>query len=241
VQLGWPAIVDDVRGRCARFGLELVQPFQVAWYNRAVPPDYSLPEFDRSSTLGILIGNTRAIWPCFIDALRANPEQLEEEHPLDNFTREVVLSASRPIGAHWDVRWSHEPAPRRVAMQRLADLSGMAHLSPSHLNVHPRYGPWIAFRAVIIVDVDGPDGAPPVPLNPCSGCAATCLVQFQHAAAAAPSSQLHDDSALAAHWRLWLAVRDLCPVGREHRYDDDQIRYHYTKDRAILAHLVRGH
>jgi hypothetical protein len=36
-------------------------------------------------------------------------------------------------------------------------------------------------------------------------------------------------------WRAWLAVRDACPIGRDYRYDDDQLRYHYTKDRAALG------
>jgi cyanocobalamin reductase (cyanide-eliminating) / alkylcobalamin dealkylase len=36
-------------------------------------------------------------------------------------------------------------------------------------------------------------------------------------------------------WRAWLAVRDACPVGREHRYGDDQIAYHYAKRRDALG------
>jgi len=32
----------------------------------------------------------------------------------------------------------------------------------------------------------------------------------------------------------WIALRDSCNVGRNHRYDDDQLLYHYTKDRALL-------
>lgn len=32
----------------------------------------------------------------------------------------------------------------------------------------------------------------------------------------------------------WIAVRDACPIGREHRYPEDQLRYHYTKDRSLL-------
>jgi methylmalonic aciduria homocystinuria type C protein len=35
-------------------------------------------------------------------------------------------------------------------------------------------------------------------------------------------------------WPLWLAVRDACPVGRAHRYCEDQIRYHYAGDRTAL-------
>ena len=39
---------------------------------------------------------------------------------------------------------------------------------------------------------------------------------------------------VAEHWRAWLAVRDACPLGREHRYPEALIHYVYTKDRAVL-------
>ena len=31
-------------------------------------------------------------------------------------------------------------------------------------------------------------------------------------------------------WPDWLAARDACCVGRAHRYGDDQLAYHYTKN-----------
>lgn len=52
-------------------------------------------------------------------------------------------------------------------MQRLADISGLAYLSQSHLNVHATYGPWIAPRVAVVI---GPVWAatraaePPVPI-----------------------------------------------------------------------------
>ena len=35
-------------------------------------------------------------------------------------------------------------------------------------------------------------------------------------------------------------IRDACPKGHEHRYGDDQIRYHYAKDRAVLSALSQS-
>ena len=37
-----------------------------------------------------------------------------------------------------------------------------------------------------------------------------------------------------ATWREWLAIRDACPVGRGARYGEQQIEYHYLKDRKTL-------
>ncbi len=63
-------------------------------------------------------------------------------------------------------------------------------------------------------------------------CAAGCQPALERAlAAGAP----RDQAELRERWKLWLAVRDGCPVGRDHRYSDDQIRYHYAGDRSGQA------
>jgi len=214
-----------------------VQPFQVGWYNRAVDNAFQLPDFGRPSVLGVLIGNTRALWPCFRDAVRADPRAIEQDHPLDRYVGAAILDALEPIALRWEARLAHEPPPRRVAMQRLAHVSGLAHLSPSHLNVHVVYGPWIALRAAVVIDTEGPAGAPPSPPNPCPDCERDCMPKFRQAAGVgrvAPSGH----AAIQQHWQAWLAARDACPIGRAHRYTDEQIRYHYAKDRDVLKRLV---
>jgi methylmalonic aciduria homocystinuria type C protein len=133
------------------------------------------------------------------------------------------------------VRWAHDVPPRRVAMQRLTHLSGLAFLSVTNLTVHPVYGPWFALRAAAVVDVDGPP-APAEPSDPCTGCEMRCVPAFRRALAAVQGAPTQ--ARIATRWPLWLAVRDACAVGKEHRYADDQIRYHYAKDRRVLALLA---
>ncbi len=237
VQSPWQSVVSDLRSRCSPAGVDLVQPFQVAGYNRAIEDVFKLPDLGRSSALGVLMGNTRALWPRFLDWLRESPRRLDDDHPLERYVGEVVLKALQPLAHRWAVRFAHEPPPRRVAMQRLAHLSGLAYLSPSHLNVHVRFGPWIALRAAVVIDIDGPASPCSEPPNPCPDCERDCLPKFQHAGAAAGSTpEAH--AAVEPHWRLWLSVRDACPVAREHRYSGDQIDYHYTKDRARLRRAL---
>ena len=214
-----------------------MQPFQVADYNRAIDDAFKLPDLGRSSALGVLLGNTRALWPRFLDWLRASPRRLDEDHPLERYIGQIVLKALQPLAHRWEVRFAHEPPPRQVAMQRLAHLSGLAYLSPSHLNVHPIFGPWIALRAAVVIDTDGPPKPSSEPPNPCPDCARDCLPTFRHAMAATGSaSEAH--AALEQRWQHWLSVRDACPVGREHRYSDAQICYHYTKDRDRLKRAL---
>jgi methylmalonic aciduria homocystinuria type C protein len=230
----WREIGDRVAAGCVPSGLDLVQPFQVGWYNSAVDPSYYLPDFDNPGALGILIGNTRALWPALRAAIRADPSLGAAVDPIDRYTEARVLAALRPLPQRWQVRWVYEKPPRRVAMQRLGHVSGLAHLSRSFLNVHPMYGPWIALRAAVVFDVDGPSGPAYDPPSPCRDCVHTCVPLLERAAAALRARGLQQPG-VGDTWPLWLAVRDACPGGREHRYSDEQIAYHYQLDRSALT------
>jgi methylmalonic aciduria homocystinuria type C protein len=230
-------LVGCVKARCAMAGLDLVQPFRAGCYDGLVEPAYRLPDLGGPDRLAILVGNTRALWPRFIAALRTRPALLEAPHPLDAYVMDTLESAARELPVRSEVRGAHEPPPRRVAMQAMAHCSGLAWLSPSHLNIHPVFGPWIALRGVIVVDLEGPPGPPPSP-QACEGCADRCVPMFAETTAAIGAVAAHAD--IERDWQRWLAVRDACPIGAEHRYSDEQIRYHYTKDRTILRRLVSG-
>jgi methylmalonic aciduria homocystinuria type C protein len=234
----WQQLANLVQAGCAEAGLDLVQPFAVEAYNRAVSAEYRLPDFGRARALGILIGNTRALWPCFVAALRAAPERLDDPHPLDRYVAEHVLAALQSVPLRWEVRWAQDGPPRRVAMQRLAHVSGLAFPSPTFLSIHAVFGPWIALRAAVVIDAEGPPAAPEIP-NPCSGCEERCLPALRRALASlgeGPATQ----TGIAQQWMPWVAVRDACSVGQEHRYGEEQIRYHYAKDRTVLAQ-AHGH
>jgi methylmalonic aciduria homocystinuria type C protein len=112
-----------------------------------------------------------------------------------------------------------------VAIQRLAHVAGLAWLSPSHLCVHPDFGPWIALRAAIVLDLAAPTR--PVPLDPPCDCASACLPLLDAALAAGEATS----AGVVEHWHRWVAMRDACPVGRAHRYSDEQIAYHYAGER----------
>jgi len=158
---------------------------------------------------GILVGNTRALWPKFVAAMR-DPELAAAPHPLERYTERTIDAAFPKARVFYGHR-RYEGA--FLPMQRLAVATGLGALAPCQLVIHPIYGPWFALRAVIVLD-----GSPVVhaPIaKPCR-CDAACAETF-HAALVA-----------GADWRAWLAVRDAC-VLRAWRYDDEQIRYHYTK------------
>jgi len=200
-------VIDEL----ARRGLDLAAELATADYNAEVAPPLWLPDFGRARARAIVVGNTRALWPRFL----ASGKRL-----LDDYVMESVRDAIG--GARAEVRWAHE-VPATVAIQRAASVAGLAYLAPSHLCVHPVYGPWIALRAVIVLDEDGPARAPAI-APPCD-CARGCGPALERALAAGEPRTTEE---LRDRWRLWLAVRDACPVGSGHRYGNDQILFHYA-------------
>lgn len=205
------ALAPVIEALAAR-GLDLAAPLAVADYDAAVPA-LPLPPVGRCA---LVVGNTRALWPVFVKARR------DEAHPLDAYVERAVTEVMEASGLAWAVRWAHT-MPATVAIQRAAAIAGLAYLAPSHLCVHAVYGPWIALRAVVVIDAEPPPRA--VPVAPPCDCARGCLPAFERAVAAGvPGGRAE----LIEKWRLWLAVRDACPVGRNHRYGDDQISFHYA-------------
>lgn len=224
----WRAIAGTVAARLLPHGLDIVHAFPIAAFNDRVERAQHLPDLGRGDALGLLIGNTRALWPPLVAACRADPTLRAGADPVDAYVEQRVRPAIDALAVRSTVRWAHDPPPR-LAIQRLADVTGLAPLSAVGLNVHPVYGPWFALRAAVVLDVAGPTDVPIAP-RPCPDCARTCGPAFERARAA-QQGQL----GIAKTWPLWLAVRDACPFGRAHRYGEAQIRYHYARDRAALV------
>jgi methylmalonic aciduria homocystinuria type C protein len=189
--------VDDALARLSAAGFDLVHAFDA----HAAAHEPGWERLAGGPRLGLLVGNTRALWPVFSAHRRAEPD------PLDRYTERSLTDAypGRTI------YFSHRAEDGAfLPFTRLAVAVGFAALAPSHLVIHPIYGPWIALRALVVIDGEPPARAP-IP-KPCV-CADPCRSAL---AAALPTTD----------WRAWLAVRDACTI-RAHRYDDEQIRFHY--------------
>jgi len=189
----------------AEAGFDLVHEFDSAVLARDVE---LAPLADPARRRGVLVANTRALWPRFIAAYRADRELQAATDPLDLYV-ERTLSRAFPgervyfVHAQYEGKW--------LPFQRLAQVAGFAHLAPTHLVIHPVYGPWIALRGFVLLA-----GEPPVTrvLPPPCTCGERCTAAFDRGD--------------------WLAARDACPIGREHRYGETQLAYHYSKDRSLL-------
>jgi methylmalonic aciduria homocystinuria type C protein len=219
-------------------GFDLVADSRVSRYNAAVPPEWRLPDFGDGGSLALVVGGTRRLWRAFRTALTRGSVSASAEHPLDDWVRASVSAAlGRLELPRFEVRYAADRPPRGVAIQRLAEVAGLAFVSPANLAVHPRYGPWISLHAAVVLDAPGPTGpAAERPRDLCADCRARCVPLLDRALERSGALLAGDpDRALAENWRAWLAVRDACPSGREWRYGEDQLRYGYTKDRSILG------
>jgi methylmalonic aciduria homocystinuria type C protein len=233
----WQLITARLGPAAADAGLDLVQPFSVAHYNEGAPVEEHLDDFGRSSrggALGLLFGNTRRLWPAFTEAYAQDAALADAEQPLDRYvvTRLTALLAAA-TAAPTRLVFAHVTTPRAFPIQRLAERIGLAALSPSHLAIHPLHGPWLALRAVAVVDVAGPEPAPNAVASPCLGCPAPCVRALEQALLV--SGEPLSSAAVAQHATAWIAVRDACPVGRGSRYGEAQLAYHYAPARSRIV------
>jgi hypothetical protein len=230
----WQEQAERFAGGCAEAGLDLGFAFNVRKYNLQAFENERLFDFGRPDALGLLIGNTRRLWPVFLRALEADASLAADPNPLDTYvTARVRQLASQVLGRPFQLVFAHATSPKPFPIQRLAEAVDFAVTAPSHLSIHREHGPWIALRAVVVVDVEGPPPSMNPLVSPCRGCSAPCVTALRHALAACPPPVTEED--IAEHAADWIAIRDVCPVGRASRYDDEQLRYHYTKASLPIA------
>lgn len=234
----WPAWLVAQRAAFEGVGLDIVAPLSTGAWARAQAERPGIGRIDshgRADAIALVVGNTRAAWPRWLDAIAARPDLRDSADPIDRCTdawlAEVV--ATSPVAATVHPAW--RVGDGAVSMLRAAELAGLAHVGPAHLAVHPAHGPWFAIRAVVTYDAPWSLPAPPPAPDPCTGCSAPCVDAMR---AATPDGSAPTAAGVADRWRAWVAVRDACPVGRPARYDDAQVRYHYTRDAGVLAEAI---
>jgi methylmalonic aciduria homocystinuria type C protein len=227
----WQSVTRLFAQECTKAGLDLVHPFGVGHYHAT--GGAPLPDFGRSNALGILVGNTRALWPAFTHAFAGDEALAAEPNPLDAYVTAHLERAIRlATSARHSIVLAHSTVPRPFPIQRLAEHAGLAGLAPCHLAIHPEFGLWWALRAAVVVDRDGPAELPQPAARPCDGCSAPCVTALEQALAVTPAPL--GRSSIRAHADAWIRVRTICPVAPAARYGDAQLRYHYLHDRSLI-------
>jgi hypothetical protein len=212
-------------------GLDIVHGFDAVAYNQSVD-EHTLPDFGRDDTQAFLVGNTRQFWPVFIEFLSENPDWLDAEDPIDRYTEKQIGTTVDTIEPKTEIIWAHRAEPDFFPMRKVAEEAEFAAGSPCEMSIHPDYGLWFGLRAVVVLDrrVELISEKMSSEQKPCIECHEPCVTQLNIA--------LDKEDAT---WRDWARVRLSCPASPEAQYADNELMYHYLKDRRYLRRGVRLH
>ncbi|MBI1817339.1 MAG: hypothetical protein HYR72_20390 [Deltaproteobacteria bacterium] len=171
------SLIAAVRAALLPAGLNLVAALPVERYDRDVPERYRLRKRYPTSQSLIVIGNGGGpFWEGFRqhrDGRDAQP-QTQEPNPLDCYAATIIERDVPPVLASmgtagrflYPFRFDEEP----VSFIHLGALAGFGARSLLGVLVHPEYGPWIALRAALLLDV-AIESTPVTPFDPCGTCA----------------------------------------------------------------------
>lgn len=119
-------------------------------------------------------------------------------------------------------------------MQKVAQYSGMCYLSPkTHLCYHPKFGVWLGLRAAIVFNCLY-DKEPPKLLSSLE----PEIEEKQEELINELVKNKEYDIRNPEVAKKWIEFRDLSVVGKEYKYDDNQLWYHYTKDVKYIQNAL---
>lgn len=180
----------------------------------------------------LMIGHGgKRFWQGFMNQTRHTTER--SSNPIDDYSIEV---ADHFMQQRWPELSYHVlyPGPNPVGLQQLGVLAGWYHSSPLKVGINATWGLWYAYRVVLLVEgVLEPTEKVQQP-SPCDSCMdKPCIT-------ACPGQALSDAGrmlTLCVDHRLQpesscqntCVARQACPIQLQHRYDPDQIHYHYQR------------
>ncbi len=220
-------------------------PLAAAGLNRQHVFDLATLPAEITATLGatagfhqlILLGHGgKRLWECVEAAGGVGDD------PVDNYCARVVadwFAAELPGHGYRTVY----PGSAPVSLQRLGALAGWHHPTPFMVGIDPEWGPWWAYRAVVLADTEFCPSRPVDRSSPCTGCQARpCVTACPAAAMDGGSFALEKciayrkrDDSKCIHTCL---ARLACPVGSEHRYGDDQLSHAYSVSLRTLRAIA---
>jgi hypothetical protein len=259
-------LLSAIHAAGARYGLNLVAAIPTDRYDRAVTLAMRTTAFesDASSTGApcsvnfagsrsiVVIGNGGGdFWRAFSAFADRNPGSRDRANPLDDFTREIIETEVVPVvreaGARCLTVYPFMHGGPTLNFIELAKLAGLGGPSIIGVVLNPTYGPWIAFRAALIVDVDLDLPGDAVGFDPCPKCVPrSCVAACPATAVSYPAGwdipkclthriEVEADCAPRCHARVG------CVIGPEHRYPDDELEYHQRRALAAMRPWYETH
>ena len=245
------SLLGKIRVAAAPYGLNLIAAVPADRYDASAPPSMRARTLAPNAKSIVVIGNGGgAFWAAFKKYAGTHPRWRQRTHPLDDFTREIISNEIVPVVQQQGLACTPifpflgEATLNFIGLGKLAGLGG-----PSILGVliHPVYGPWIAFRAALLLDVPLDQPGEAFDFDPCPRCVPrTCINACPASAVKFPSGwdiprclthriEVEADCASRCH------ARAACVIGPEHRYPDDELEYHHRRALAAMRPYYDAH
>lgn len=183
----------------------------------------------------LLIGNVgRTLWR------ELGASHFANDNPIDDYAKECVIEV---LDSHLQVRDYHivYPGPGYPPLQELGALAGWQSDSLLKIGIHPEYGTWFAYRALVLMDSDMPISDFDVPVSSCLSCKTKdCIAACPSGAVTTKAYdlgrcldfRLQKDSICANQ----CLSRIMCPVGESYKYTMEQIHYHYQNSYLAILY-----
>jgi epoxyqueuosine reductase len=243
-------LIDTIKLRIGGYGLNLVGAVPVQRYDAVAPARLRASTIDpRARSIAVIGNGGGAFWQAYRRHVAADPSWTRRDNPLDDFTRAVVerdlAGPLRDQGIRCTTVYPFDETATLHFME-LGRIAGIGGPSLIGVTVHPTYGPWIAFRAALLLEepIDKPGDA--LGFDPCPRCIArTCIPACPVAAV----SEKHGWDATACVRHRVEAAPDCgagcysrlrCVLGPEHRYPDDELRHHQERALRTMREYYRS-
>jgi len=219
-------------------GFNLAGVLTPSLFDSLVPPAWRSEQLLPGARAVVVLGCGGG---AFASAFRRSPEVARSSDPVDSFALRVVeraVAALRSSGSGCRALFAFQVRGGAYAdFVALGRASGMGAPSRLGLLLHPRFGPWLALRALLVTDRPLAPTRGARVFDPCPSCSAPCASAC-HGAAVAPlrfevdrcwRTRREDPEC-----RLRCDARRACPIGAEHAPDREMEAHHM---RASLPYL----
>ncbi len=132
------------------------------------------------------------------------------------------------------------PTGYTIPLQQLGALAGWHHPSPLGLGINETYGLWFAYRTAFLTTLPLPQIQNPITVSPCDTCRDKPCVSDCPAQAVQGVNQFKVTTCVDFRLQAQSVCQDrclsrlACPVAPEHRYEPEQLNYHYNHSLATL-------
>lgn len=232
-------LLQALRERLAVEALHVVLPLSASAFDEVVLRTGGRPagELVEGAAGVVLIGDGG---PGFFARFRdAAPYASGVDHPLDDFTRGCVTAAIgevlMPLGLEFRVSFpfAGSGVGPPLPFQRLGRAAGLPEPGPLGLQIHPEFGPWWAYRALVVLPASLEAESPLLPwCPPCARpCVRGCPTHRSEEGDLSPAGSGQVSDGVCGDD---CGARLRCPVGREHAYPPDQVAFHLRAREALL-------